>query len=655
MRKGVPWMVILLMIGAVAVIIRNPHRDGGELLVPKQRPALGSYSIIAEKLPGTLLGDIQQALITDNEPAPIRIAQAPKHESKPTPKPAKPSPRKAIQLRPNEISGRTMDGNGDPLDGVQITLNGYGKSKSFFSKTSDDKGYYVVEVEPDHIYEINFYRREHTDGKLTDISAGQSNVDMTQYRLGHVSGTVVGPNGHPIPDFNIAMATDPFSGTPETFRRFVSRNGTFRFENVLPDEEYFIYVYVEGLASTMMPVTMLPPGQSLEDVVIQLDTSHRLKGRVVDVRGEPLVGATIILGHLTPNRFHFQKEPYTTDGDGRFQINNLQSGRITVRAAKDTYIHALKETEITDAETEIELELGDGAVITGKVTNKGLPVSDVPVYVTIPTLTHTSSRPRIAEHNKYEDESYSALTDANGRYVITGVYEGPVLVGPDIQQQQDGYNMIHKKIDAVDKFESVVDFHFGTSTGIIVGTVMNTKHASGPGRITMWMSTDAGEIDRETYTDARGNYAFLDVPPGNFRIRVASRSTNISKNTAGVLGENEKIRFDIHLAEGSTVRVPTSHKARSSDYEILIMQGSDLPPEWITKDAYSELHTRALDKFFLKPGQRSVGKLGSGTYVAVLTTGKHGQKYDGRENMYRTQSKTFTITDEPIFKLEFEF
>ncbi len=156
---------------------------------------------------------------------------------------------------------------------------------------------------------------------------------------------------------------------------------------------------------------------------------HDVFGRVVDEGGRPVGGVRMTLygdgplvGMLTE----------VTDGEGRYRFPIAAAGRAFFLAHRfGVGTASIPETPLSP---NVDLELPDlvlrkGAEIAGTVVNAaGRPVAGVPVYAESATRRPGGAKGEIGAPSG--TDYGSAVTDAEGRFRITGLAPGPVRLTP---------------------------------------------------------------------------------------------------------------------------------------------------------------------------------------------------------------------------------
>jgi hypothetical protein len=105
-----------------------------------------------------------------------------------------------------------------------------------------------------------------------------------------------------------------------------------------------------------------------------------------------------------------------------------------------------------------------------------------------------------------------------------------------------GVDLERQRADEIAYFDSQVSPE--DEGGVIAGFVRYPEGAPQPNALVVLMST-ALDGQQERMTDARGFYAFKNLPPGKYTIQVLSGSANVSKITT--LDENARFRANFAI------------------------------------------------------------------------------------------------------------
>ncbi len=164
-------------------------------------------------------------------------------------------------------------------------------------------------------------------------------------------------------------------------------------------------------------------------VELTLDPGHDVFGRVVDEGGRPvdrvrmtLYGDSPMMGMLTE----------VTDAEGRYRFPIAAPGTAFLLAHRfGVGTASIPETPLSlDADLELpDLVLRRGAEIAGTVVNAaGRPIAGVPVYAQCLSMPRGGAKAEIGAPSG--TDFGSAMTDAEGRFRIPGIFPGRVRLTP---------------------------------------------------------------------------------------------------------------------------------------------------------------------------------------------------------------------------------
>jgi protocatechuate 3,4-dioxygenase beta subunit/5-hydroxyisourate hydrolase-like protein (transthyretin family) len=168
-----------------------------------------------------------------------------------------------------------------------------------------------------------------------------------------------------------------------------------------------------------------------------LTREARIEGRVTDAADRPIAGARVVVSESNPMQELARqlragkRESVGTqsDPDGRFVLRGLWPGRaLRVEASAETFVPARIdgiELPAGTVRSNLTLRLHAGATATGLVTDQqDQPLAAVRVYATrIEENAATSAATALLQVSP----TAAATTDAQGRYVLTGLEPGRYL------------------------------------------------------------------------------------------------------------------------------------------------------------------------------------------------------------------------------------
>jgi len=338
--------------------------------------------------------------------------------------------------------------------------------------------------------------REGTRGGTLDLSSAEETPAMATVktvRLATITGRVLDIEGRPFPGVGVFVPPDASHTCTRT-------DGTYEL-TVMPGKEAYLAVCMTGHAPKdrhSLPWVTSSPGErrTVKDIVVV--RKLQLSGRVLDPRGEPVPKAKV---ELSPDP---QGLDLTTeaDKDGRFAFKDVvpHVPRIAIRcrvAARGLAGYTFIEHD----QQQVELRLGDAAVLTGRVTDgEGRPVAGA----------HTRAYVRM--EGAYPRESGAATTDEHGEYQIEGVIpEGEVTVSA----AKEGYVGRGSKWVPINggAVVEVQDLMVLKGDSFIAGRVTDLAGAPLPRVHVSFTVPGAGS--KFVQTDADGRYRIDCVPKGS--------------------------------------------------------------------------------------------------------------------------------------------
>ncbi|MBZ5557336.1 MAG: carboxypeptidase-like regulatory domain-containing protein [Acidobacteriia bacterium] len=183
-----------------------------------------------------------------------------------------------------------------------------------------------------------------------------------------------------------------------------------------------------------------------------------IRGRVVDATGKPLSRVEIRASAAGVN----QQANGLTDGDGRYDLNNLPAGIYTVVATKANYVRTSwgeqrpegpgKRITLADGQKldNINLSLGRAGVITGKIVDEfGDPVTDV--FVSAMRYAYVQGSRRLMPGGR------GGATNDIGEFRVYGLSPGQYYVSATLRNFSVGANT-----DSTDRTGYAPTFYPGT-------------------------------------------------------------------------------------------------------------------------------------------------------------------------------------------------
>ncbi|MEE9393355.1 MAG: carboxypeptidase-like regulatory domain-containing protein [Planctomycetota bacterium] len=333
----------------------------------------------------------------------------------------------------HSISGKVMDHQRQPLAGAAVSISSVpikaGAKKGHFPNVESNangeyrfdalpKGFYTVRAAKVGYRHGTSTRRHRRGAKVTlemigrsavNANAGQKGVDLVLERGAVAKGIVVDDETSlPLKAFEIVAChkEDVLVRSLDNTRRFRDEDGEFTFSAPLLDsflERMTIYATAPGYAGGSVEIVRVDPeatdAASYTGLLIRVKRGSKIKARVVDTKGNPVVGATVTAvvtpkpsaseGRLfdifllhTPRGGKIAK----TGAGGQVAIDGLLPGYYRIRIDHPKYATKFVEGGY-DIEDVGERDLGDleiyrGARVQGSVVGaNGKPIEGCEVQL----------------------------------------------------------------------------------------------------------------------------------------------------------------------------------------------------------------------------------------------------------------------------------
>jgi hypothetical protein len=330
-----------------------------------------------------------------------------------------------------------------PLAGVQVTL---ASPKHSYKSTTDARGAFRIDnVAPGDYspkYDLRGFLHSSRGESPLRVSAADATVHLSaaMIQMGRISGRILDADNGPLPGANASLSC------PESITSVSSdKDGVFTFDQV-PPGPYTLDalppdVYKEppaasgqrlGYARTYYPGTLVRSGAARIDIrpgadVLGADIKllvgpvYRMRGRVLDPRGEPMPHAAVTLGEAAD--FFHREQKITSGEDGSFQFARLTEGdwRLYAEANADGIpVKAFRSVSVGGRDIEgVELRLSAPFAIHGLVSMEapdGKPAEQRPPMVVLGPVGASSI--------------VQARPDASGAFTANGIYPGAYNVLP---------------------------------------------------------------------------------------------------------------------------------------------------------------------------------------------------------------------------------
>ncbi|MDE0739489.1 MAG: carboxypeptidase-like regulatory domain-containing protein [Planctomycetota bacterium] len=319
--------------------------------------------------------------LPEANPAPVAppVAQQ-TPEEKAEPPENRPPPAPEIVPAPKaSLKGIVTDGEGQPVAGVQVSLQKAGKSakkkkdrqkQGGSSVLTDSKGAFEfrdidlapsVEFLASHLDYVEF------QSKPFELRSGAA-LESFNIRLsegGRINISVLGPDGAPRPgeDLSIWRAVDNRKHPWEKIKTRKADSEGKSFFAGLANDTYSLRAGGSRGTRHYTRLLRVTAGQALEQV-IQLEPERIISGTVRNTRGEPVEGSLVKSFRTRPELGQDEKSSNRTNAEGQFSIGQLGDGKYLVTVQSKGY---LRHSRMINAGEEVTLVLRQYGRISGQV------------------------------------------------------------------------------------------------------------------------------------------------------------------------------------------------------------------------------------------------------------------------------------------------
>ncbi|MGA0058420.1 MAG: MSCRAMM family protein, partial [Planctomycetota bacterium] len=291
------------------------------------------------------------------------------------------------------IAGRVVDESGQPVAGakVQPLLGGSGM-KSLFPmllgrdrsvEAGEDGRFVLAGLEPGEITfgaEAKGYVPA-TEKVEVRVAERRDDVVVVLARGASIAGTVIDDRGLPVAGAKVGVERMreiapglQFSSVDEESQVETDENGYFLVSGV-EGPKVSLIARAAGHAQKTLGEIELGDGS----VLFRLDRLGRITGSLLDTEGQPIAGSRISLSGRAV-------EAVTTDAEGRFEIQDVAPGSVSLSAEGKGHVPVEGYTvHVVAGATvgNVTLRAETGAVLVATVVDaKGQPVSGAEVRVT---------------------------------------------------------------------------------------------------------------------------------------------------------------------------------------------------------------------------------------------------------------------------------
>ncbi len=358
-------------------------------------------------------------------------------------------------------------------------------------------------------------------------------------------GRVTDADGRGLEGVQVSADASPPSGGAERIPRTATSgpDGEFTIEGVSLTGQLDVSAWLEGYRHVILAPVVLDPEEPL---IIVLEPSMTLRGRVVDARGKGAAGARVQLQRAS-SRGGTSTTNLAAGGDGHFVFENQAPGKATVVASSLEGIADPVELEIPAAgePPELRLVLRPAAVVRGRVTDPaGVAVLEVRVLL-------EPLRPGVVD--QWTESSRSAPTGAGGRFVIAAVEVGDYRLSAEHPDFEPLVETLAVEAGAGLELELVFDTRRDREGLTVSGRVIDPEGAGVDGAAVGLVGDRRRSRPVEVTSSGGGRFELQAEEPGTYALLVQHPDFASKSTAAFELGGAVVSGLEVQLAAGGSL------------------------------------------------------------------------------------------------------
>ena len=424
------------------------------------------------------------------------------------------------------FTGRVIDGNGEPVAGVEINLLLQRPGKKSFqmglksSTFSREKGIFILFALCPDKGEVKLLGEKEgfaqVQSKPIRLTPGQNTISDIVLRLtsGHfLRVSVEDIDGNPISSARVKME-DHMTNLKLSRVRFMNRStddvGTCLFENLLPGY-YYIKVSKQGYSAGKQKV-QLQEGESEKNIRIVLKKGRMLKIHAVDSQGRVVENAKI---SIRRGRYASRPQYLDTDSHGQCLFRDLPQETLLLSIEAEGH-SSIRNKPILKDQKDVTVCLEDAGSIIGRLRDhNGNTIPEVRINA---RFQETES-----VENEFIDHSQNRKVELEaGYYRVKNLYPGRydlIIIGPGMAA------MTIKNVDVQAGEERDIGEIGLEPEGLISGRVIDDREGSPIRRASIRVEgKDKSSYSSHDLTDTDGHFSLKNLSPGNYTITAKKKN-----------------------------------------------------------------------------------------------------------------------------------
>jgi len=390
------------------------------------------------------------------------------------------------------IEGRVLSPSGQPVIGAEVSVAESNQSFSLRRATSDGDGHYRMEgvapgtrtIQAEH----KGYRRSVRE---LEVRAGENSLDLRLEGGVEVSGRVLEEGGTPLASARVQLREGWSSWNQPSATS--GADGSFTLTGVA-DGTYRLLAEKEGYARSREGQELTVAGSSVGGIEIKLTSGGAIVGQLSGLDFTELSQVRVWL--VNAGRQSGQVAP-----DGTYRIDHVEPGDYRVLASLpggSRQAEGQVTLEPGAPEARLDLELGGGYTLSGRVVRNGEPARALSV-----ALSGGGISGRFGE------------TDHQGRFRFEGLDAGRYELEVFGFRAQTRHR---EEVEVADDRDVLIELRTVAISGRVVDAADQSPIAGA--EVTLLApQEDGSSLPVETTTDSRGVFSLRDVSEGSWKLR----------------------------------------------------------------------------------------------------------------------------------------
>ncbi len=450
------------------------------------------------------------------------------------------------------VEGEVRDPQGTAIAGAEIRVQSSGGAgfRSVASggdgpaATSDAAGRFeIVDQRPGKRLALAVTKAGYSSSLVSGVEAPTSEpLEVVLRPAARLAGRVVDERQRPIAGAYVSamMQRSMIRGRRQRPAE-TDAEGRFEIADVEPGT-LMLHAQAAGYQQGQLTGLEVPAGGELAGLEIVLRPGATVEGRVRDAAGEPVAGVKVGVVRMREGSYSSHSSGSESDAEGRYRVEGLAPGPVTVTAEVGGQRRASKQLEVRPGRQTVDLVLEEGLEVAGRVVD---PAAE-PVAGALVSLDPSGD---VSHRVFYPGSAQPVTSGADGGFRFIGVPAGRYSLGAIAEgfaRLQRGEAVV---VDGFDVTGLTLHLERGaTLSGRVSGADLDelasiVLHVYGPD----------GDM-RRARVDYEGRYRVESLGHGVWQVQARSTASGRRVAASVVVAEGaSEVELDLELGTGFTL------------------------------------------------------------------------------------------------------